>query len=197
MNNIVKSSNMDKPQHTIILKAKELFQHYGYGKTTLTDIAKSVGKVKSALYYYFSGKEEIFAQIVQTEAEEFWKQLHAKVEKEDTVVEKLNCYIETRVQLMQKIAQRYSFLKNEFFELMPIVEANRKATDGVEKKYISNLLSSYPKYKDTAPNIIQFKAEMLVNTIKGLEIQMYVTDEVLIDKKSLPIFSDVLLNGIL
>lgn len=188
---------MTKSQYTIILKAKELFQHYGYGKTTLTDIAKSVGKVKSALYYYFSGKEEIFAQIVQSEAEGFWKQLHSKVESKESVVEKLNTYIETRVQLMQKIAQRYSFLKNEFFELMPIVEANRKATDAIEKKYISTLLSSYHKYKDTAPNIIQFKAEMLVNTIKGLEIQMYVTDEVLIDKKSLPIFCDVLLNGIL
>jgi AcrR family transcriptional regulator len=188
---------MIKPQNSILSKSKELFQQYGYSKTTLTDIAKSVGKVKSALYYYFSGKEEIFAEIVQIEAEQFWKELKKNIEKQETPVEKLHTYIETRVKLMQKISQRYSFLKKEFFELMPIVETNRKVADAEEKEYITKLLASHEKYQDTEYKIVQFKAEMLVNTIKGLEIQMYVTDEVLIDKKSLPIFSDVILNGIL
>jgi len=188
---------MAKSQNSILSKSRELFQQFGYNKTTLTDIAKSVGKVKSAIYYYFSGKEEIFAEIVQVEAEQFWKELKKKIEKQDTPVQKLHTYIETRVKLMQKISQRYSFLKQEFFELMPIVEKNRKAADLEEKEYITKLLASHEKYQDTEYKIIQFKAEMLVNTIKGLEIQMYVTDEVLIDKKSLPIFSDVILNGII
>ena len=48
------SSNKTK----ILSKSKELFEQYGYQKTTLTDIAKSVGKVKTAIYYYFSGKDE-------------------------------------------------------------------------------------------------------------------------------------------
>ena len=153
--------------------------------------------MKSAIYYYFSGKEEIFAEIVQVEADQFWNELKKSIEKQNTPVDKLHTYIETRVKLMQKISQRYSFLKQEFFELMPIVEKNRKSADQEEKEYITNLLASHDKYQDTEYKIIQFKAEMLVNTIKGLEIQMYVTDEVLIDKKSLPIFSDVILNGIL
>ncbi|MEX2483519.1 MAG: TetR/AcrR family transcriptional regulator [Brumimicrobium sp.] len=188
---------MAKSQNSILTKSQELFQQYGYNKTTLTDIAKSVGKVKSAIYYYFSGKEEIFAKIVRIESEQFWSELKKNIEQHATVEEKLHAYIETRVKLMQKISQRYSFLKQEFFELMPIVETNRKKADYEEKEYITKLLVSHKKYKDTQDEIIRFKAEMLVNTIKGLEIQMYVTDEVLIDKKSLPIFSDVLLNGIL
>lgn len=188
---------MAKSQNSILSKSRELFQQYGYNKTTLTDIAKSVGKVKSAIYYYFSGKEEIFAEIVQVEADQFWKELKKNIEKQDTPIEKLHTYIETRVKLMQKISQRYSFLKKEFFELMPIVETNRKIADAEEKEYITKLLASHEKYQKTDYKIVQFKAEMLVNIIKGLEIQMYVTDEVLIDKKSLPIFSDVILNGVL
>lgn len=188
---------MAKSQNSILSKSRELFQQFGYNKTTLTDIAKSVGKVKSAIYYYFSGKEEIFAEIVKVEADQFWKELKKNIEQQITPVDKLHTYIETRVKLMQKISQRYSFLKQEFFELMPIVEANRKTADAEEKEYITQLLASHEKYRNTEYKIVQFKAEMLVNTIKGLEIQMYVTDEVLIDKKSLPIFSDVILNGIL
>jgi AcrR family transcriptional regulator len=188
---------MIKPQNSILSKSRELFEQHGYGKTTLTDIAKSIGKVKSALYYYFSGKEEIFAQIVRDEAEEFWNALESAIESGDTIEDKLHIYVETRVELMQKIAKRYSFLKQEFFELMPIVDQNRKKADKLEKDAITALLLSYPKYEGTAESTVRFKAEMLVNTIKGLEIQMYVTDEVLIDQRSLPIFSDVLLNGIL
>lgn len=188
---------MSSSQHSILSKSKELFQQFGYSKTTLTDIANSIGKVKSAIYYYFSGKDEIFAEIVKIEADQFWKELKKSIEKEASTDQKLHTYIQTRVQLMQKISQRYSFLKKEFFELMPIVQENRKKADKEEKEYITQLLASHKKYQDNDYKIVQFKAEMLVNTIKGLEIQMYVTDEVLIDKKSLPIFSDVILNGIL
>ena len=45
---------MSKSKGTILQKSKQLFQQYGFQKTTLTDIAKSVGKVKTAIYYYFS-----------------------------------------------------------------------------------------------------------------------------------------------
>jgi AcrR family transcriptional regulator len=184
-------------KHSILSKSRELFEQHGYGKTTLTDIAKSIGKVKSALYYYFSGKEEIFAQIVKDESSQFWDSLESAIQTGDTVEDQLHIYVHMRVELMQKIAKRYSFLKQEFFELMPIVDENRQEADKLEKDAITALLLSYPKYKEIEEKTVRFKAEMLVNTIKGLEVQMYVTDQVLIDQKSLPIFSDVLLNGIL
>jgi len=188
---------MSKPEKDILEKSKELFRHYGYGKTTLTDIAKSVGKVKSALYYYFSGKEEIFAKIVRDEADVFWKKLKLAIEKGETTQDKMYLYVETRVLLMQKVAQKYSFLKKELFELLPLVQENRKIADGEEKKYITTLLTTHSNYKDQEEKMIRYKAELLVNTLKGLEIQMHVTDEVLIDKKSLPLFIDVILNGVL
>ena len=124
------SSNKTK----ILSKSKELFEQYGYQKTTLTDIAKSVGKVKTAIYYYFSGKDEIFAQLVQTEAEAFNKNLFSTVETANKPVEKLELYVETRMKLMQQLSSRYSFLKQDFFELMPIVEANRLTSDQKEIK---------------------------------------------------------------
>ena len=188
---------MSASKNSILIKSRELFEQHGYGKTTLTDIARSIGKVKSALYYYFSGKEEIFAQIVRDEADQFWRSLLSVLDKEENAEDKLNHYVETRVRLMQKIAHRYSFLKKEFFELMPIVEENRKVSDEKEKQTITEILCDHPRYKNEESEVVRFKAEMLVNTIKGLEVQMYVTDQVLIDEKSLPVFSDVLLNGIL
>lgn len=188
---------MSASRNNILNKSKQLFEQHGYSKTTLTDIARSVGKVKSALYYYFSGKEEIFARIVKDEAEQFWNDLSASLEVGDGPEENLQAYISTRVHSMQKIARRYSFLKREIFELMPIIEENRRETDLLEKEKIAAILSRHPKYASSDKQLIKFKADMLVNTIKGLEIQMYVTDQVLIDDESLPVFRDVLLHGIL
>jgi len=185
------SSNKTK----ILSKSKELFEQYGYQKTTLTDIAKSVGKVKTAIYYYFSGKDEIFAQLVQTEAEAFNKNLFSTVETANKPVEKLELYVETRMKLMEQLSSRYSFLKQDFFELMPIVEANRLTSDQKEIKYVTAILEEAEQNNDIQLVDVNFSAKMLVNTLKGLEVQMYVTDNVIIPESETKKFRDFILYG--
>lgn len=43
----------------VLDEAEELFRRYGYGKTTMADIARSVGMSAANLYRYFDAKEEI------------------------------------------------------------------------------------------------------------------------------------------
>jgi len=188
---------VSKPKTHILDKSKELFERFGYQKTTLTDIAKSVGKVKTAIYYYFSGKEEIFAQLVKQESEEFFTQLQKAVDQQDSPLSKLECYVETRITLMQKISSRYGFLKQEFFELMPIVEENRKEAHQKEQAYIEAILTEGSKegsFNVTSP---AFGAAMLVGSLKGLEIQMYVTDQILVEGLNLKDFRDYILYGVI
>lgn len=185
------SSNKTK----ILSKSKELFEQYGYQKTTLTDIAKSVGKVKTAIYYYFSGKDEIFAQLVQTEAEAFNKKLFSTVETAAKPIEKLELYVDTRMKLMLQLSSRYSFLKQDFFELMPIVEANRLTSDKKEINYVQAILEEAEQNNDIQSNDVAFSAKMLVNTLKGLEVQMYVTDQIIIPKSDTKKFRDFILYG--
>jgi len=49
----------------IIEAAKKLFALNGYSPTSMDDIAKDVGINKASLYYFFKGKEEIFAAIIE------------------------------------------------------------------------------------------------------------------------------------
>lgn len=184
-----------EPRANILDKSKELFERYGYNKTTLSDIAKSVGKVKTAIYYYFSGKDEIFAQLVKEEANAFLKQLISTSSKSKNSKERLEKYVETRILLMQKLSTRYSFLKQEFFELMPIVEENRKDADEIEVKFVTSIMEdiyTQNEYKMHAP---EFAAKMLVKTLKGLEIQMYVTDKIKIADTNIEEFRNFILYG--
>ena len=181
----------------ILNKSRELFEQYGYQKTTLTDIAKSVGKVKTAIYYYFSGKEEIFAQLVQTEAEAFNKKLFTQVETVTNPIDKLEMYVITRMELMQKLSDRYSFLKQDFFELMPIVEENRTESDSKEITYVTSILEDIINSGEAKISDVNFSAKILVNTLKGLEVQMYVTDQILIPKNEIDQFRNFFLYGII
>ena len=179
----------------ILDKSKDLFQRFGYHKTTLTDIAKSVGKVKTAVYYYFSGKEEIFAQLVEKEANSFFHKLQKEVEKIESPIDQLEMYVETRIQLMQKLSSRYSFLKQEFFELMPLVEQNRAEAHQKEIAFIESIITKGISQNLISSRNAHFTAEMLVNSLRGLEIQMYVTDKLLIDNDNIASFRSFILYG--
>jgi AcrR family transcriptional regulator len=184
---------------TILQKSVDLFQRYGYAKTTLTDIAKSVGKVKSAIYYYFGGKEEIFSAIVRTEANDFYSVLQHEIDKVANSASKIDKYIELRIGLMQQVADRYSFLKNELFELLPLLEENRKLYVDAEIDLVFNLLKNHPILltKKTSDKELLFSAHLLVKTLKGMEIQMYVTNELPVESENIDAFRSFLLHGVL
>ena len=54
----------------IIDTARDLFKKTGFKKTTMGDIARSLGKAKSSLYYYYPSKEDIFEAVLYTEMDE-------------------------------------------------------------------------------------------------------------------------------
>ncbi len=183
-------------KNKIIENSKALFKQYGYQKTTLTDIAKSLGKVKSAIYYYFSGKEEIFAELVRSEAETFLSNLVTEVEKYSDPEEQLVKYVDVRVDLMEEVAKRYSFLKKEFFELMPIVDENRQACDQEEIQFLTGIFERINEKGNYTISTPEFKAKLLMKNIKGLEIQMYVTDQVQAHNEDREAFIEFILFGI-
>lgn len=188
---------MSKSKKSILKSSQELFGQHGYNKTTLADIARSVGKVKTAIYYYFSGKEEIFAELVKIEAQAFYEALESSISKADSPIDKLETYIESRIHLMTKISKRYHFLKKEFFELMPLVEENREDYYQKEIALIESVLELGEKENAFKVSSHKFGATMLVNTMKGLEVQMFVTDKILVDGLDIPAFRDYILYGLI
>lgn len=177
--------------------SKELFERFGYQKTTLSDIARSMGNVKSAIYYYFSGKEEIFAALVRSEAEDFLAQLIEKVSTERSQQAKLELYVNTRLDLMDKVSKRYHFLKSEFFQLMPIVDANRKKCDAKEVAFVAEILKAIACENDFSMEQPEYHALLLMQSLKGLEIQMFVTDQMQAHNTDREAFVRFILYGIL
>jgi AcrR family transcriptional regulator len=186
----------DSKKGTIMAHSKDLFERFGYQKTTISDIARSMGNVKSAIYYYFSGKEEIFAALVRSEARHFLDQLKAGTNQSEDPIEQLNLYVNTRLDLMQKVSTRYHFLKDEFFQLMPIVEKNRKECDAEEIVFLAEIIQRSLSVEDRKTTDPAFTAQFLMQSLKGLEVQMFVTDQMQLHNTNRKAFVAHILHGL-
>jgi AcrR family transcriptional regulator len=49
----------------IMEAAEDAFAYYGFSGASLQDIADRVGIKKASLFYYFKGKEELYAEVIQ------------------------------------------------------------------------------------------------------------------------------------
>ncbi|HEY4191308.1 MAG TPA: TetR family transcriptional regulator [Mesorhizobium sp.] len=57
------SSSRQENVERILESAERLFRHYGYGKTTVADIARDLGMSPANVYRFFASKEQIHQEI--------------------------------------------------------------------------------------------------------------------------------------
>lgn len=64
-------SNNDAREERILKAAAQLIMHYGYDKTTVSDIAREAGISKGAIYLHWSSKEALFEALYTYEGQRF------------------------------------------------------------------------------------------------------------------------------
>lgn len=180
----------------ILESSSQLFERYGYVKTTLTDVAKAIGKVKTALYYYYKSKEELFAAIVEMEADKFYTSLKEELDKKTNPLEKLKIYVKVRSKLMLEVSDRYKHLKSELLQVHPMIEKNREKYHKMEIELIKSILEEGKKQKIFEVDAPATAASLLVNALKGMEIQLYVKNNFGQDGTEISNVLNLLLFGI-
>lgn len=76
--------------------AMQCFAKYGLDKTTLDDIAKTVGMSKASLYYYYRNKEDIFLETAMDEGREFLAGLQQKTLLKKGIRNRIWFYLQSR-----------------------------------------------------------------------------------------------------
>jgi AcrR family transcriptional regulator len=74
----------DNRKKLILKSARALFFKKGFNKVTVDEIAKSSELGKGSIYLYFNSKEEIYAQILLNDIDNFNRQVSVLFEKEST-----------------------------------------------------------------------------------------------------------------
>jgi AcrR family transcriptional regulator len=100
--------NVSDKRRQILAAASECLARFGYGKTTMEDIAGRIGLNKTSLYYYYPNKESIFIAVIVQEAEKFLGALQAKALKARGCRNRILSYLTERLRYYQHVVNLHN-----------------------------------------------------------------------------------------
>lgn len=125
---------------SIVEEAQKLFQHYGLSKTTMEDIARAIGKGKSALYYYYANKEQILEAVIQKEKQEIFKEIQQALDKVDGAEEKLKTFALTRYEALRQKRNLFNLFRKEASDQMCLIGILKKKYDNIEMSLVRKMV---------------------------------------------------------
>lgn len=171
-------TNKDITRENIIAAASIAFSKFGYKKTTLDDISSFTNVSKTGIYYYFKNKEEVFNEVIKKEAEKLQISLSEAINQESKPIDKLFAYVNTRMIYMENISNYYSALKHDLFDHLSTINQNREEFDKIEIQILTNILIEGNKKKDFFVENIEETANIIMLTLKSLEITFFGAENV-------------------
>lgn len=160
----------------ILDAAQEVFNRYGYGKTTMDDIGRELGKGKSSIYYYFSGKEDIFKAVIEKEIMLMKERVIGAVAQQNNPREKLKAYVLERMHGLKSLKNLYNVLRTEFVSQRDFVDNVRQLADREEINIVTQILDN-----GVHEGIFHLEDTLLtsiaiVTALKGMEIPLLITE---------------------
>ena len=161
----------------IIESARALFKRSGFKKTTIEDIARSMGKAQSSLYYYYPGKEEIFEAVIQTEMDELSDQIRLAVANATASREKLAAYCRCRLEKLQQLCNLSDALKSEIAELDYVTSGLKHRFDTTHVELVKQILEEGVRngeFKKINAYNIELIAYLMISSFRGLAVPLMV-----------------------
>jgi AcrR family transcriptional regulator len=187
----------------IIDTARVLFRRSGFKKTTMGDIARSLGKAKSSLYYYYPGKEDIFEAVLHSEMDELLVQIRQSIRHATTSKEKLIIYCRCRLVKLNELCNLSDALKSEIGELHElhcIMTDLKRQFDTTHVGLVREILAegvANGEFKKLNEDNIELVAYLMVSAFRGLAAPLMVSQR-LCPRLDLQIDSivDIMVEGI-
>ncbi len=130
--------------------AIQCFARYGLEKTTLDDIAKSVGLNKASLYYYYKNKEDIFLEVAIAEGQQFINALQEKTINKKGVENRIQYYLQERMQYYLLVLNRNKITADKLYKILPQFFELYDEVMQQEISFIQSLLQVGIKQKEIA-----------------------------------------------
>lgn len=160
----------DNTYQLIVEEARRLFARKGLTNTTMNDIAQAAHKGRRTIYTYFNNKHDIYWAVITSEMNRLYDKLEAVVKKDLSPNEKLEAYIDARLEGIREIVLRNGSLRAEFFRDITEVERARKKISSGEIDLLRRILDEgVAKGKFIVHNSLA-TATILHCAFKGLEV---------------------------
>ena len=181
----------------IINVARGLFGRFGFRKTTMDEIAQAAHKGKSSIYHYFKSKEQIFQAVVEKESYVLKEEITKAIKQQDTPQKKLRAYVMTRMQILNRLANYYSALRDEYLEHYSFIEKLREKHLKDEVKMIKQILKKGVEQGIFSIENLELTAQAIVTALKGFEYPWIMENDVSKTKRSVDSLLGTLFHGII
>lgn len=181
----------------IIVMAQDIFSRFGFKKTTLEDIARSLHMAKSSIYHYFASKEELFTAVVEKEVSLLKKEMMKSLKQEDDPQKKLRNYGILRMQAISRFANFYSTFKDDYLEQYSFVHKLRQNYDRYEIETIKSILKEGLDKGIFVVKDLDTTSFTIVTALKGLEYPWALETDPIKIMNGIDALCDIFFNGIL
>ena len=181
----------------ILETARNIFQRFGFAKTSIGDIAIAARKGRRTIYTYFESKEDIYKAVIEKEVDVLRTKLVEVIFTESTARKKLKGYMMTRMVTINELANYYEALRNDYLQDFKIIENIREDFDNQEIDMISEILTEGVEGNEFKIGNINLTAKAIVIALKGFEIPFFIEK---VDKDiegQLDSLIEILFNGII
>ncbi len=186
----------DTRKDEILNSAQSLFVRHGFRKTTVEDIARACGLGKTALYYYFKGKEDIFQQVVRRESSRFVTGIEAAVAAQTDPTERVRAFIITRFAHIEEFLLLHRVSLQAARELAPLAEQARQQFFRREIELLTDLLEEGREqgvFRVERPDVM---ATTMISACVGIERQFVEVEGAPSGAEGLKELLDVLFDGL-
>lgn len=114
-------------KESILTAARQMFGRYGIQKTNIDELARMSKVAKATLYKYFGGKDQIYAEVINREANDILQQINNIVEQTKSPMEKLKVFIKIKYQQMRDRASIINYpIEGSPYQLLPKIISIRE-----------------------------------------------------------------------
>jgi AcrR family transcriptional regulator len=163
----------DEVKETIVNEAGHIFSKFGFRKTTMDEIASANRKGKSSIYYYFASKEKIFQAVVEKEASMLNQELLKANTNAESPAQKLKMHVLVRMHAVEKLANYYSAIKDEYLSHLEFIDKIRKKSDQEEIQMMENILKEGVRNGIFEIDDTSLAAIAIVTALKGMEVPLF------------------------
>ncbi|WP_437919549.1 TetR/AcrR family transcriptional regulator [Sphingobacterium sp. LRF_L2] len=167
---------MENKKDHIIQVALKRFAHYGFSKTTMSEIAADLNITKANLYYYYPDKDSLIKDVLVHISEEIVNREYGILETYDgNLLNTLNNLLEVRADFLKEyyvlhISENLEWIKGQ--GVGTILEALHQK----DIELMSDLFGRAVKAREVLLDDVQADAASYVHVIKGLSLLCSVGD---------------------
>lgn len=156
----------------ILDAAQECFASFGYAKTTMDEIAETVGLSKASLYYYYPTKEAVFSSVIRKEQDVFLAGLRSIMRRRTSACEKLRAYASLRVELAERLLNISRVNQQQRDDVHSIFHALFQTFDIQENDCLTRILRGGIRTGELTLRHVPPVALMIQHVLQGLRLRL-------------------------